>query len=76
MSIFVVRAHWDADATVWWAESDDVPGLVAESASHDGLVAELRLLVPDLVAMNMPGYRDQGIDVQLVSDQVEHLHAA
>jgi hypothetical protein len=41
MSAFNVKAHWDTEARVWWAESDDVPGLVAEAESHDQLVADL-----------------------------------
>jgi len=50
--ILNVRAHWDADARVWVALSDDVPGLVAEASSLDELFSELQTLIPELLALN------------------------
>lgn len=50
--ILNVRAHWDADARVWVALSDDVPGLVAEAASLDELFSELQTLIPELLTLN------------------------
>lgn len=47
-----VRAHWDDEAKVWWAESDDVPGLVAEAATFDELVENVREVTPDLLELN------------------------
>lgn len=47
-----VRAEWDADARVWVAESDDVPGLVTEADTIDELVERLRVLVPELLELN------------------------
>ena len=32
MDIYRVLAHWDDDAKVWWAESDEVPGLASEAS--------------------------------------------
>ena len=75
MAIFTVRAHWDADAGVWWAESNEVPGLVAEAAAHDDLVAELKALVPELLALNLPAHAG-GNQLRIVSDRVEELSAA
>jgi hypothetical protein len=49
---FTVRAVWDAEANVWVAESDDVPGLVAEAASQEMLVEKLRSMVPELLELN------------------------
>jgi hypothetical protein len=49
-----VTAHWDAKASVWWAESDDVVGLVAEASSFDALVDDLRQIVPELLELNHP----------------------
>jgi predicted RNase H-like HicB family nuclease len=37
-----ILAHWDAEASVWWAESTDVKGLVAEAGTLEELVADLR----------------------------------
>lgn len=73
MQTYQVRAHWDADAQVWWAESDDVPGLVAEARTHDELVDELRLLVPELLQINMPDRPHGRIMLRLVSEQVEDI---
>lgn len=73
MPTFNVKAHLDHEAGVWWAESDDLPGLVAEAASHDDLVKELRQLVPELIEMNLPSLAGQQISFMLVSDQVESL---
>ena len=50
--ILNVQAQWDAEAGVWVASSDDVPGLVAEAASLDELFRELQSLVPELLTLN------------------------
>jgi hypothetical protein len=34
------------------AESDDVPGLVAEAGSPSGLAQKLRILIPELLELN------------------------
>jgi hypothetical protein len=49
---FTVQAVWDAEANVWVAESDDVPGLVTEDASQEKLVEKLTSLVPELLELN------------------------
>ncbi len=73
MQTLQVSAHWDAKARVWWAESNEIAGLTAETTTHEGLVAELRSLVPALVAMNMPEVRG-GVTLRIVSDQVEEVY--
>ncbi|MCA3808422.1 MAG: DUF1902 domain-containing protein, partial [Burkholderia sp.] len=35
MSQVHVSAFWDAEASVWVAESEDVPGLITEAESMD-----------------------------------------
>lgn len=47
-----VTATWDAEASVWVATSDDVPGLVAEAATPEELQEKLRALVPELLDLN------------------------
>jgi len=49
---FVVKALWDAEAGVWVATSDDVPGLVTESKTFEALLKKLRTLVPELLELN------------------------
>lgn len=48
----LVVANWDNEARVWVATSDDVPGLVTEAESAEQLVEKLKVLVPELLAMN------------------------
>ncbi len=49
---YTVRCAWDAEAGVWTATSEDVPGLVAEADTVDDLTREVKLLVPDLLELN------------------------
>jgi predicted RNase H-like HicB family nuclease len=49
---YEVLAQWDNDGGVWVAESDDVPGLVAEAPSPSALTQKLRILIPELLALN------------------------
>ncbi len=50
----VIRAFWDGEAGVWVAESEQVPGLVAEAATPRELEAKLKDLVPELLELNAP----------------------
>ena len=47
-----VEARWDSEAGVWVAESDNVPGLVAEAESMNALVEKVRVLLPELLELN------------------------
>jgi predicted RNase H-like HicB family nuclease len=49
---YFVRAEWDADAEVWVATSDDVPGLVTEAATIEALHDKLKSMVPELLEAN------------------------
>jgi len=49
---FFVRAEWDEEASVWVATSDDVPGLVTEEATMEGLIQKLKIIVPELLEAN------------------------
>jgi predicted RNase H-like HicB family nuclease len=49
---FTVRATWDAEASVWVAESDDVLGLVTEADDLEALLCKLRGLIPELLEAN------------------------
>ena len=50
--VYEVLAQWDGEAGVWVAESEDVPGLVAEADSPNVLVQKLRTLIPELLELN------------------------
>jgi predicted RNase H-like HicB family nuclease len=47
-----VIAQWDEEAQVWWAESEEVPGLCVEAASFEALEQEIALLIPELLLEN------------------------
>ena len=49
---FVVKAIWDEDAEVWVAQSEEVPGLVAEADTRAHLTEKLAVLVPELLELN------------------------
>ena len=49
---YTVRFLWDADAGVWVATSEDVPGLVLEDASFDALTVRVRNAIPELLELN------------------------
>lgn len=49
---YYVHAEWDAEALVWVASSESVPGLATEAATTEELLAKLRLMIPELLAAN------------------------
>ena len=49
---YIVQLNWDADAGVWIATSDDIPGLVPESGSFDALLERVRFAAPELLDLN------------------------
>ena len=50
--LFYVHAEWDDEALVWVATSDDVPGLVTEASTTEELIAKLKVMIPELMALN------------------------
>jgi len=64
---FEVRAGWDADASVWIATSDDVPGLCCEASTFEELLAEIEPLVPELLVANGVLHEADPRDVPLAS---------
>lgn len=70
-----VNAIWDAEASVWTATSNDVPGLVAEAATIEGLLADIRALIPDLLELNGVAH-DGRIDVALTAERNEAFELA
>ena len=48
----VVSAIWDAEAKVWVAESDQVPGLATGADTLKELVEKLKAALPELLAEN------------------------
>jgi len=73
--VYHVQAHWDHDAKVWWVESDDVPGLVAEDADYGALIATVQELVPELLRDNLGIEPSPDDAISIVSDREEPLRA-
>jgi len=49
---FNVQVTWDAQAEMWVADSDDIPGLAAEAPDDKSLWEKLEALIPELLALN------------------------
>ena len=73
----LVHATWDAEASVWVAQSDDVPGLITESPTIEDLIVKLKLLIPELLEAN--GVLPQGaedVSFQLMASRQERTRAS
>ena len=68
--VYQVLAQWDSEAGVWVAESDDVPGLVAEAESPNILREKLRVLIPELLELN--GVQEKGAGPVQFSIRYQH----
>jgi predicted RNase H-like HicB family nuclease len=79
MHEYKVTALWDPEASVWVAESDDVPGLVTEADTVEQLVAKLRVMVPELLEANgvLPA-NVADVPIRLIAERAVHAprHAA
>jgi predicted RNase H-like HicB family nuclease len=79
MREFKVTALWDPEASVWVAESDDVPGLATEAETVEQLVAKLRVMVPELLEANgvLPA-NVTDVPIRLIAERAVHAprHAA
>ena len=49
---FIVHAHRDEETGGWWAESDDIPGLVTEAATFAALVQRVNAVAPEICEAN------------------------
>ncbi len=68
---YTIDMNWDSHAAVWIATSDDVPGLVMESGSFDGLVERVKYAVPELLELNQCGQNQ--LDLTIVSKRQERI---
>jgi predicted RNase H-like HicB family nuclease len=66
-----VQVNWDEDAKVWWATSDDIPGLVTEAETFEDLDRNVRELAPTLLAANDVLRKDETghITIRLVREE-------
>jgi len=52
MSEYTVNLNWDPEVSVWYATSDDIPGLVLESGSYGALIERIRFVAPEILELN------------------------
>ncbi len=66
-----VRAEWDPEARVWWASSEDVPGLVTEADTMEQLMEKLLVMVPEVMELNNIGPAPYG---NVPFELIAHAH--
>lgn len=66
-----VSATYDPESQVWWAESDDIVGLVSEAPTLDELVERVLAVVPELLQAN--GVTADRVDLQFVTTRSVEL---
>nr|WP_155706914.1 DUF1902 domain-containing protein [Gloeocapsopsis dulcis] len=77
-TLFKIQSFWDAEAQVWVATSDDVPGLVTEAPTLESLTQKLREIIPELIVLNkiVPPDYVGSISFDLISYRQESVEVA
>ena len=52
MTSYKIQLVWDDEAEVWFATSDDIPGLILEDESADKLIQRVMLAAPEIIELN------------------------
>lgn len=75
---FKIQSFWDAEAQVWVATSDDIPGLVTEASTLESLTQKLREIIPELIILNriVPPDYVGSISFNLISYRQESIKVA
>jgi predicted RNase H-like HicB family nuclease len=63
--VIKVDAFWDSEAGVWVATSEDLPGLVTEASTDHELVEKLRIMIPELIELNLKKSFVSSTDIDL-----------
>lgn len=74
MNKVTVDASWDDEAKVWVATSADVPGLVVEAESWTAMVAEVPIVLDEL--LDVKGVRERPRHIVFKAEQNLDLAAA
>ena len=53
-----IRAQWDDEARVWYATSEDIPGLCVQADTFDELAEIATSLAPELLEANQVATAD------------------
>ncbi|MDQ0319476.1 hypothetical protein QO002_001614 [Pararhizobium capsulatum DSM 1112] len=65
----IVRAAWDAEASVWVATSADIDGLAVEADTIEALEPKVVSAISDLLEMNEVSSDLRKIPVHILSEQ-------
>ncbi|MGH7100627.1 MAG: DUF1902 domain-containing protein [Stellaceae bacterium] len=77
MQPYNVKAEWDAEAEVWVASSDDVPGLATGADTFEELIAKLKLVIPELLEENgLLAVDIDDVPFAVIAERVEHARRA
>ena len=72
-----VKAEWDAEADVWVAYSEDVPGLATGADTIEALIRKLRVVVPELLQENgLLAAGQQDIELEISAERTERVRYA
>jgi predicted RNase H-like HicB family nuclease len=52
MSLYVVKASFDAEADVWFVEHTDIPGLATEADTFEALCRKIKIMAAELLEAN------------------------
>jgi predicted RNase H-like HicB family nuclease len=76
--VYTVHCTWDADASVWVADSDDVPGLATGADTLDALVEKLKVVIPELLEANglLPADHSGDIPFAIIAERHERAPVA
>ena len=73
MSPYRIKAEWDAEAEVWVASSDDVPGLATGADTFEALVQKLKVVIPELLEENgLLASETTDVHFEITAERVEH----
>ena len=72
----VVSAMWDAEAKVWIAESDSVPGLATGANTLEELVEKLKVAIPELLAENGVPFEPDNLPFKIEAQRSEYANVA
>ena len=75
MRQYHVVAKWDGEAKVWFAESDDIPGLVTEADTLEHLIERITAIAPELLQLNSNAPHDHA-EVIVCAERRESLDYA
>lgn len=75
---YKVTCVWDAAAGVWYVDvaESDVPGLVTVSDTLEAMEAKLLTMIPELLALNEPQTKHEGVPFELIARKQEMTHCA